>query len=216
MQHRVLFVGFPQPLSRSETDPGEGFIVCQRILIHMHSKYVCVYTLQFQCSCAYKVIGGFARMPVTMAAAIAFVTSAAFAAHVRVRLHGQNAPQHSMANPVTREARVPFSEGLGVKKVQGRLVASLFPKTFPPVIPLLTRAPSMCQNTPVELLPAGREPGKHHRRPVSCRLPGSHVLPQHQSSQDKYDSGKWRRDGQEWKEGEGRDGDDAKGVRWMS
>lgn len=89
-------------------------------------------------------------------------------------------------------------------------------KTFPPVIPLLTRAPPMCQNTPAELLPAGREPGKHQRRPVSCRLPGSHVLPQHQSSQDKYDSGKWWRDGQEWKEAEGRDGDNAKGVRWMS
>lgn len=46
MQHRVLFIGFLQPLSWSETDPGAGFIVCQRILIHMHSKYVCVYTLQ--------------------------------------------------------------------------------------------------------------------------------------------------------------------------
>lgn len=43
-----------------------------------------------------------------------------------------------MPNPVTREARVLFSEGLGVKNVQGHLVAFLFPKTFPPVIPLLT------------------------------------------------------------------------------
>lgn len=151
-----------------------------------------VFTLcGFQCSCAYKVIRGFLPgCPSQWQRGVAFVTPAAFTAHVRVRLHVQNAAEHSTPYPVTREARVPFSQGLGAKKVQGRLVALLFLKTFPPVIPLLTRAPPMCQNTPAELLPAGREPGKHHRRPVSCRLPGSHVLPQHQSGQDKYDSGK--------------------------